>query len=56
MHVGFARVIWAEYIAGILLLTATNAPEPRGMWLLGINCRGGPPWPPAVLNRIFLAW
>jgi hypothetical protein len=27
MQVGFARVIWAEYIAPILLLTSRNAPE-----------------------------
>jgi hypothetical protein len=36
MHVGFARVIWAEYIAPILLLTA---PTRKGrMLLLGVSC------------------
>lgn len=29
MHVGFARVIWAEYIAGYFIMTGRYAPEAR---------------------------
>src|SRR5215213_6343079 len=44
MHVGFARVIWAEYIAPILLLDA--AMQQRGMDMqgatVGATLRGRP--------------
>ena len=29
MHVGFARVIWAEYIAGYFITDGRYAPEAR---------------------------